>query len=118
MKPLLSRVLLSLGSLAAVTATSVALATPAEAATYTTRCVVAREMRIYHTSTSQTPGRTKLYFGTTVYKDARANSRIRVYWWTLDRGLARRLDLRQPEVHPPGSVRHHHLTVGHPRWLG
>ena len=86
MKPLLSRVLLSLGSLAAVTATSVALATPAEAATYTTRCVVAREMRIYHTSTSQTPGRTKLYFGTTVYKDARANSRIRVYWWTLTEG--------------------------------
>jgi hypothetical protein len=85
-KTLLHRILLALGCLAAVAATSVVLTTPAEAATFTTRCVVAREMRIYHTSTSQTPGRTKLYFGTTVYKDARANSRIRVYWWTLTEG--------------------------------
>ena len=88
-KTLLHRILLSLGCLAAVAATSVVLATPAEAATFTARCVVAREMRIYHTSTSTKPGRTKLYFGTTVWKDKKAHGRIRVYWWTLTQGWHR-----------------------------
>jgi hypothetical protein len=88
-KTLLSRVLMSLGCLVAVVASTVVLATPADAATFTTRCVVAREMRIYHTSTSSQPGRTKLYFGTTVYKDKRAHGRIRVYWWTLTEGWHR-----------------------------
>ena len=88
-KTLLPRILLALGCLAAVAASSVVLATPAEAATFTARCVVAREMRIYHTSTSTKPGRTKLYFGTTVWKDRKAHGRIRVYWWTLTEGWHR-----------------------------
>ena len=88
-KTFLSRVLMSLGCLVAVMASAVVLATPAEAATFSVRCVVAREMRIYHTSTSTKPGRTKLYFGTTVWKDRRTHGRIRVYWWTLTEGWHR-----------------------------
>jgi len=58
-------------------------------ATFATRCVVAREMRIYHTSTSSKPGRTKLYFGTTIYTDKKAHHRYRAWWWTLSEGWHR-----------------------------
>ena len=51
----LRRALVGFGCVVAVLTASVALALPAEAATFTTRCVVAREMRIYHTSTSSNP---------------------------------------------------------------
>jgi hypothetical protein len=88
-KTLLHRILLALGCLVAVAASSVVLASPAEAATFTARCVVARELRIYHTATSKTPGHTKLYFGTTVWKDKKSHGRIRVSWWTLTEGWHR-----------------------------
>lgn len=86
MTNLVRRIALGLGCVLAVLGSSVALAQPAEANTYQTRCVVAREMRIYHTSTSTHPGQTKLYFGRTVYADWRADGRYRVYWWTLTEG--------------------------------
>ena len=54
----LRRAVLGFSCVMAVITASVAVALPAEAATFTTRCVVAREMRIYHTSTSSKPGRT------------------------------------------------------------
>jgi len=86
---LLRRALISLAALLAVLTSASVLAVPAEAATFTTRCVVAREMRIYHTSTSANPGRTKLYFGRTVYTDMRRNNRYRAYWYTLTEGWHR-----------------------------
>jgi len=85
----LRRALLGFGCLVAVLTASVALALPAEAATFTTRCVVAREMRIYHTSTSSKPGRTKLHFGTTIYTDKKSHHRYRAWWWTLSEGWHR-----------------------------
>ena len=85
----LRRALLGFGCVVAVLTTSVALALPAEAATFTTRCVVAREMRIYHTSTSSKPGRTKLHFGTTIYTDKKNHHRYRAWWWTLSEGWHR-----------------------------
>ena len=86
---LLRRALLSLAAMLAVLTAASVLAVPAEAATFTTRCVVAREMRIYHTSTSANPGRTKLYFGRTIYTDMRRNNRYRAYWYTLTEGWHR-----------------------------
>ena len=50
-------------------------------------------MRIYHTSTSANPGRTKLYFGRTIYTDMRRNNRYRAYWYPLTEGWPPRLDL-------------------------
>ena len=101
-KTLLSRVLMSLSCLVAVAAGSIMLATPAEAAT-TARCVVAREMRIYHTATSHKPGHTKLYFGTTVWKDKKSHGRIRVYWWNLAEGWHRGWISANPAYTRPGQ---------------
>ena len=80
---------LSLAAMLAVLTSATVMAVPAEAATFTTRCVVAREMRIYHTSTSANPGHTKLYFGTTVYTDMRSHNRYRAWWYTLAEGWHR-----------------------------
>jgi hypothetical protein len=85
----LRRALLGFSCVMAVITVSLALALPAEAATFTTRCVVAREMRIYHTSTSSNPGRTKLHFGTTIYTDKKSHHRYRAWWWTLSEGWHR-----------------------------
>jgi hypothetical protein len=93
----------------AVITASVALALPAEAATFTTRCVVAREMRIYHTSTSSKPGRTKLHFGTTIYTDKKSHHRYRAWWWTLSEGWHRGWISAKPEVHRPPSLRPDYL---------
>ena len=86
---LLRRALTSLAALLAVLTSATVMAVPAEAATFTTRCVVAREMRIYHTSTSANPGHTQLYFGTTVYTDMRSHNRYRAWWYTLAEGWHR-----------------------------
>ena len=86
---LLRRALTSLAALLAVLTSATVMAVPAEAATFTTRCVVAREMRIYHTSTSSKPGRTKLHFGTTIYTDKKSHHRYRAWWWTLSEGWHR-----------------------------
>ena len=93
---------MSFGCLVAVLVSSVLLATPAEAATSTARCVVAREMRIYHTATSNKPGRTKLHFGTTVWKDKKSHGRIRVYWWNLAEGWHRGWICANPAYTRPG----------------
>src|SRR5437763_12368602 len=63
------RALLTLACLLPVLTSSLVLTAPAQAATFTTRCVVARSMRIYHTAGSTKPGRTKLHFGKTIYTD-------------------------------------------------
>ena len=89
MRTLLRRTLIGLGCLVAIAASSVVFVAPAEAATFTTRCVVAREMRIYHTSTSKKPGRTKLYFGMTIYTDRKKHGRYRAWWYTLTQGWHR-----------------------------
>jgi hypothetical protein len=85
----LRRALISIAALIAIVATSSVLAVPAQATTFTTRCVVAREMRIYHTATSTKPGRTKLYFGKTIYTDRKSHGRYRAWWWTLAEGWHR-----------------------------
>jgi hypothetical protein len=82
------RVLLSLGCLLTVLIGSGVQAVPAQAA-FTTRCVVAREMRIYHTATSRKPGRTKLHFGTTISTDRKRHHRFRAWWYTLAEGWHR-----------------------------
>jgi hypothetical protein len=89
MTVVLRRALLTLGCLLAVLTGSGVPAVPAQAATFTTRCVVAREMRIYHTATSTRPGRTKLHFGTTISTDRKRHHRYRAWWYTLAEGWHR-----------------------------
>jgi len=89
MTSVLRDALLSGSGLLVMLTASVVPAVPAEAATFTTRCVVAREMRIYHTSTSSKPGRTKLHFGTTIYTDKKSHHRYRTWWFTLAEGWHR-----------------------------
>jgi hypothetical protein len=89
MTTVLRRAVLSVGCLAAVLAVSVTAAAPAGAATFTTRCVVARDLRIYHTATSSTPGHTRLHFGTTIYTDLKSHNRYRAWWYTLAEGWHR-----------------------------
>jgi len=89
MKSVIQAALLSFTGLLVTLTGFMVPAVTAEAATFTTRCVVAREMRIYHTATSSKPGHTKLHFGTTIYTDKKSHHRYRAWWYTLAEGWHR-----------------------------
>lgn len=103
MTTVLRRVLLSITCLLVVLTTALVTTAPAEAATFRTRCVVARDMRIYHTATSSKPGHTKLYFGTTFYTDKKSHHRYRAWWYTLAEGWHRGWISANPKYTHPGA---------------
>ena len=76
----LRRLTLALSCALALTVVGVVNAPPSEAASWQTRCVDAREMRTFPSSTSKRAYSTKVYFGQTVYADRKPHGRYRVTW--------------------------------------